>query len=111
MTLAAGIAEDERPARVGDLNDHLVRLDQRLDQTNARIDAVRSELSARIDAVHQDLLTRLDELRRELTARSDQTNMRIDELRRELIEDAGLTGSGTQGKMLGVIAHGHQNSN
>jgi polyhydroxyalkanoate synthesis regulator phasin len=92
-------------AQLGELNAHVVRLEQRLDQTNARLDKIHADLiarddkvyaeliarndqtNARLDIIHQDLIRRIDETRGELrseiaqnTDRIDRMNARIDEV-------------------------------
>jgi vacuolar-type H+-ATPase subunit I/STV1 len=76
--------QEQMSKRLDDVSGQLVAIHARLDQTNARIDAVREELGARIDAVREELGARIDAVREELGARIDQTNLRIDHLDQRL---------------------------
>ena len=85
--------QEEFGLRLGDVNQHLLELNRRIDavreeltaridETNKRIDAVREELTARIDETNKridETNKRIDAVREELTARIDETNRRIDE--------------------------------
>jgi PaREP15, putative coiled-coil protein len=77
-------------AIVGDLKEiraDMARLDNRIDETNKRIDDVVKSLSARIDETNRridETNKRIDELARSLSARIDETNKRIDDLARRV---------------------------
>jgi uncharacterized coiled-coil DUF342 family protein len=75
---------------VGDLREikaDIARLDNRIDETNKRIDDVVKLLSARIDETNRridETNKRIDDLARSLSARIDETNKRIDELAKRI---------------------------
>jgi uncharacterized coiled-coil DUF342 family protein len=75
---------------VGDLREiraDLARLDNRIDETNKRIDDVVKSLSARIDETNRridETNKRIDDLARSLSARIDETNKRIDDLAKRI---------------------------
>ncbi|RMH59974.1 MAG: hypothetical protein D6679_00125 [Candidatus Hydrogenedentota bacterium] len=69
----------EMSARLTDINQHIIRLDKRIDGTNSRIDETNAridETNARIDETN----SRIDELERSMIARIDKLNTRIDRL-------------------------------
>jgi len=77
---------------VGDLKEiraDIARLDNRIDESNKRIDEVVKSLSARIDETNRridETNKRIDELARSLSARIDETNKRIDVVQATLLE-------------------------
>ncbi|MFZ8812266.1 MAG: hypothetical protein ACO2PN_29710 [Pyrobaculum sp.] len=77
---------------VGDLKEiraDIARLDNRIDESNKRIDEVVKSLSARIDETNRridETNKRIDELVRSLSARIDETNKRIDVVQATLLE-------------------------
>jgi len=79
-------------AIVGDLKEiraDIARLDNRIDESNKRIDEVVKSLSARIDETNRridETNKRIDELVRSLSARIDETNKRIDVVQATLLE-------------------------
>ena len=79
-------------AIVGDLKEiraDIARLDNRIDESNKRIDEVVKSLSARIDETNRridETNKRIDELARSLSAKIDETNKRIDVVQATLLE-------------------------
>jgi len=77
---------------VGDLKEiraDIARLDNRIDESNKRIDEVVKSLSARIDETNRridETNKRIDELARSLSAKIDETNKRIDVVQATLLE-------------------------
>ena len=81
---------DDTNQRIDDLDK---KLSQRIDDTNQRIDDLDKKLSQRINDLDRKLSQRIDDLDRKLSQRIDDTNRRIDDTNQRISDlyDINLT--------------------
>ena len=75
---------DEHTRSMEEFRSGVLRLDQRMDSLDQKVDRVRDELAGRIEAVRTELASRIEAVRGELTSRCDRIELRLDGLDQKL---------------------------